>query len=355
MTIAARFRVGRGDFSLDVDLELPPAGFTALFGPSGCGKTTLLRTLAGLERVAGGCLRFGDETWQDGSHFIPTHRRPIGYVFQEASLFDHLDVLGNLEYGARRARRGGGRVTLEEVIEWLGIGDLLQRAPASLSGGERQRVAIARALAVRPDLLLMDEPLASLDLERKREILPYLESLHRALRIPVIYVSHQPEEVSRLADHMVLMDAGRVIASGPVPAMFTRLDLPLAHGFDAAAVIEARVTGHDESFHLTHLDFPGGRLTTAREDLPTGSTVRLRVAARDVSLTLEPQSGTSILNILPARIDALAPEGRSQETVRLAVGDTPLLARVTRKSVALLDLRPGKRVYAQVKSIAVLA
>lgn len=355
MSIRARFDIARGGFRLDVHLEIPARGVTALFGPSGCGKTTLLRAIAGLERVAGGRLEVQGNVWQNDARFLPPHQRPIGYVFQEASLFDHLDVRGNLEYGARRTRDGKNRVSLDEAVSLLGIGQLLERSPGTLSGGERQRVAIARALAASPDLLLMDEPMASLDRDRKLEILPYLESLHRGLEIPVIYVSHEPDEVARLADHMVLMDAGRVMASGAVHDMFTRLDLPLAHGYDAAAVIEATVTGHDESFHLTHLDFPGGRLTTAREDLPSGSTVRLRVAARDVSLTLEPQAGTSILNILPARIEALAPEGRSQETVRLAVGDTPLLARVTRKSVTLLDLRPGKRVCAQVKSIAVLA
>ena len=230
MTIEARFDIDRGDFRLDVDLSIPARGITALFGPSGCGKTTLLRAIAGLERVPGGHLGMAGETWQDDGLFVPTHKRPIGYIFQEASLFSHIDVRGNLEYGTRRMRDGQDRVSLEEAVDLLGIGHLLDRRPHTLSGGERQRVAIARALAVSPRLLLMDEPLASLDLERKQEILPYLESLHRTLEIPVIYVSHEPDEVARLADHMVLLEAGRVIASGTVHDMFTRLDLPLANG-----------------------------------------------------------------------------------------------------------------------------
>ncbi len=355
MSIEVRFDHAREDFRLSVDLRIPSQGVTALFGPSGCGKTTVLRAMAGLERIPGGHLSIGDQTWQDGDEFVPPHRRPVGYVFQEASLFAHLDVRGNLQYGARR-RPGTGSVTdLEEIADLLGIGRLMGRRPDSLSGGERQRVSIARALAASPRILLMDEPLASLDLDRKREILPYLESLHRSLEIPVIYVSHDPGEVARLADHMVLMQDGGVTADGGVQDMFARLDLPLAHGLDAAAVLDATVAGHDEAFHLTVLEFPGGRLVTTREDLPEGQPVRVRIAARDVSLTLEPQAGTSILNILPARIDALAPEGPAQDTVRLSVGETPLLARVTRKSVSALGLEPGRTVYAQVKSIALLA
>jgi molybdate transport system ATP-binding protein len=354
MTIEARFTMDRGEFALAVDLALPARGVTALFGPSGCGKTTLLRAIAGLEKVAGGFLSVRGERWQDGQRFVPPHRRPVAYVFQEASLFPHLDVRSNLEYGARRAPDGKPGVPLDDAIGLLGIAPLLNRDPATLSGGERQRVAIARALAVGPDLLLMDEPLASLDHERKQEILPYLESLHRELEIPMIYVSHEPGEVARLADHMVLMDAGRALASGSVHEMFTRLDLPLAHDADAAAIVEASVAEHDDAYHLTELRFAGGRLTVARSDLPAGSAVRLRIAARDVSLTLAPQSGTSILNIVPATIDDLAEEDASQATVRLLADGVPLLARVTRKSVDHLGLKAGTPVYAQVKSIALL-
>ena len=355
MTIEARFRIDWSDFSLDVDLSVPARGVTSLFGPSGCGKTTLLRAIAGLEHHRDGFLKVGDMTWQDSDCFVPPYRRPLGYVFQEASLFAHLTVRRNLEYGIKRVPAAERKVSLQQAIELLGIGHLLERRPARLSGGERQRVAIARSLAVSPRLLLMDEPLAALDVNRKQEILPYIESLHNDLDIPVIYVSHSPDEVARLADHLVLLEAGRVTASGAISDMLTRLDLPLAHGSDAEALIEATVAGHDEAYHLTHLDFTGGRFTVVRKELPLGSAVRLRVAARDVSLTLEWQSGTSILNIFPAIVDEVIPEGKARMTVRLMVGGVPMLARITRKSASVLGLKAGKLVYAQAKSVALLS
>jgi molybdate transport system ATP-binding protein len=355
VNIEARFCVARGDFSLDVDLRVPARGVTALFGPSGCGKTTLLRAIAGLERYRDGVLKVDDMIWQSAGRFVPPHRRALGYVFQEASLFAHLSVRRNLEYGVKRVPREQRKVALEQAVELLGIAPLLERMPAGLSGGERQRVAIARALAVSPRLLLMDEPLASLDVGRKQEILPYIESLHNELDIPVIYVSHSPDEVARLADYLVLLEAGRVLGAGDIHGMLTRLDSPLAHGSDAESLIDAAVAGHDDTYHLTHLDFAGGRFTVIRKPLPVGSAVRLRVAARDVSVTLEHQSGTSILNIFPATIDGLIPEGEAQVTVRLMVGGVPMLARVTRKSAAVLDLKPGKAVYAQAKSVALLS
>ncbi len=355
MNIEARFCIDRGDFSLDVDLRVPARGVTALFGPSGCGKTTLLRAIAGLERHRDGVLRVGDMIWQAAGRFVPPHRRALGYVFQEASLFAHLSVRRNLEYGVKRVPREQRKVALEQAVELLGIAPLLERKPAGLSGGERQRVAIARALAVSPRLLLMDEPLAGLDVNRKQEILPYIESLHNELDIPVIYVSHSPDEVARLADYLVLLEAGRVLGAGDIHGMLTRLDSPLAHGSDAESLIEATVAGHDDAYHLTHLDFAGGRFTVIRKPLPVGSAVRLRVAARDVSLTLEHQSGTSILNIFPATIAELIAEGEAQVTVRLMVGGVPMLARVTRKSASVLDLKPGKSVYAQAKSVALLS
>jgi molybdate transport system ATP-binding protein len=354
MTIEARFRIDQGDFVLDVDLSIPSQGVSSLFGPSGCGKTTLLRAIAGLEHHRGGFLRVGDMTWQEGRLFVPPHQRPLGYVFQESSLFPHLSVRRNLEYGVRRVAESKRRVSLEQAIALLEIGPLLERKPDTLSGGERQRVAIARALAVSPKLLLMDEPLASLDENRKQEILPYIESLHRELDIPVIHVSHSPDEVARIADHLVLLEAGRVVASGDVHEIFTRLDLPPALDSDAAAIIEAVVAGHDETYHLTYLEFSGGRVSVPREDLRVGAEVRLKLAARDVSLTLEHQSGTSILNILPAVIDGITDEGSAQVTVKLLAGDAPVLARITRKSAIDLALQAGKSVYAQIKSVALL-
>ncbi len=343
MSIQARFRIDQGDFTLEVDLDLPAQGISSLFGPSGCGKTTLLRAIAGLDRHRDGYLKVGDMVWQDNKLFVPPHQRPLAYVFQESSLFSHLNVRRNLEYGVRRIAPAERRISLEKAIDLLEIGHLLERNPDKLSGGERQRVAMARALAVSPRLLLMDEPLAALDVNRKQEVLPYIESLHRELDIPVIHVSHSPEEVARLADHLVLLQAGRVVASGDVHEMFTRLDLPLALESDAAAIIEAVVSGHDEKFHLTYLDFAGGKITVPREDLRTGEQVRLRLAARDVSLTLEHQSDTSILNIFPAIIDQITDEDAAQVTLRMLADQSPILARITRKSAADLKLERGKR------------
>ncbi len=355
MSIEARFRIERIDFLLDVDLNLPIRGITGIFGPSGCGKTTLLRALAGLERCDTGYLRVGDDLWQDNGYFLPTHRRALGYVFQEASLFTHLNVMRNLQYGLRRLDRHRHRVSLDAAIQLLGIGHLLERNAGELSGGERQRVAIARALAVSPRLLLMDEPLAALDLARKHEIMPYLESLHEELDIPVVYVSHSPGEVARLADHLILLDNGRVVSSGDTLETFSRIDLPLARDDKAAALIEATVAGHDDDYNLTYLDFPGGRFTVTRRELPSGHTVRLRVVARDVSLTLAHQKDTSILNIFPTVVEEMIPQGSAQVMIKLSANGVPILARLTRKSAALLDLAPGKAVYAQVKSVALLS
>ncbi|UCC98482.1 MAG: molybdenum ABC transporter ATP-binding protein [Phycisphaerales bacterium] len=355
MTIEARFHINRGGFTLDVDLSVPARGVTGLFGPSGCGKTSLLRAIAGLEYHRDGFLKVDDTIWQDAERFVPPHRRSLGYVFQEASLFTHLTVRGNLEYGLRRVPRAERRIPFNNAIELLGIRHLLERRSDTLSGGERQRVAIARALAVSPGLLLMDEPLAALDLASRQGLLPYIESLHDELEIPAIYVSHTLEEIARLADHLILLEAGRVVATGAVNEMLTRLDLPLAHGSGAASIVEAVVVGHDQEYHLTHLDFVGGRFIVPRRAVPTGGHVRLRLAARDVSLTLERQSQTSIQNIFAATVDQVIPEGKAQVMVRLLVADVPILSRITQKSAVELNLKPGKSVYAQVKSVTLLA
>jgi molybdate transport system ATP-binding protein len=307
MSIEARFRLQRGDdFLLDVDLTLADRGVTAIFGPSGCGKTTLLRAIAGLEPCRNATLKVAGKTWQDETTTLPAHKRPVGYVFQEASLFPHLTARQNIEYGLKRIALSAQKISMADAVSLLGLDHLLGRKPAQLSGGERQRVAIARALAVSPGILLMDEPLAALDLQRKQEIMPYLESLHRELEIPILYVSHAPGEVARLADDMVLLNNGKVQAHGPTTELFTRLDLPLAHSDKAAALIEATVTEHDDRYALTLLDFSGGRFTVSRKNLPLGHHARLRVIARDVSLTLARQRDTSILNIFPATVQAIS-------------------------------------------------
>jgi molybdate transport system ATP-binding protein len=303
-----------------------------------------------------GCLRVRGETWQDENAgvFRPPDQRPIGYVFQEASLFAHLTVQGNLEYALKRVVAADRRVSFDEAVRLLGIAELLPRTPAQLSGGQRQRVAIARALLTSPRLLLMDEPLASLDQQSKQDILPYLERLHDELAMPVLYVSHAADEVARLADHLVLLEAGRVRACGPLAELRARLDLARDMGAEADAIIEARVAGHDDGYQLSHLDFSGGRFSVTRNALPVGHRARLRVLARDVSITLQAQTDTSILNIFPAVVEALVPDGESQVLVRLDLAGTPLLARITRKSAALLDLVPNKAVFVQVKAVALV-
>ena len=352
--IDARFRLDWPGFILDVDLSLPGRGVTALFGHSGSGKTTLLRCIAGLERAREGRLTVNGEVWQDERHWLPTHKRPIGYVFQEASLFPHLSVLGNLRYGMKRMF-DPQRVSLDHAIELLGIGHLLDRKPDRLSGGERQRVGIARALAVSPRLLLMDEPLAALDLKRKQEILPYLERLHDELDIPVLYVSHSPDEVARLADHIVAMEDGKVLADGPLGDTLARLDLPIRLGEDAGVVIEAMVAERDANWHLIRVDFAGGHLWVRDNDMPLGHHARVRILARDVSLSHDKGEDTSILNALPARVTAIADDSHpALALVRLDIGDTPLIARLTKRSANHLTLRPGMEVWAHIKAVALI-
>ncbi|HEU0220225.1 MAG TPA: molybdenum ABC transporter ATP-binding protein [Gallionella sp.] len=355
--IAARFKLTYANFALDVDLQFPARGVIALFGPSGSGKTTLLRCIAGLEHTANGMFQVKDEVWQSGEKFMPVHRRPLGYVFQEASLFPHLSVRQNLEYGLKRIPSGQRKVQLERVVEWLGLSKLIERdSPAGLSGGERQRVAIARALLTSPRLLLMDEPLSALDAASKREILPYLEVLHGELEIPVIYVSHALDEVARLADQLVLMEQGRVIASGAFNEILGRLDLPTAHLDDAGSVIEANVAVHDAEYHLTRLDFSGGSLWVSKVEHAIGSMVRARMLARDVSIATAAPQGSSISNILAARIDDIRDEGPDRVVLRLTVGSEYIvLSRITRRSRDQLRLAPGMEVFAQVKSVALIA
>lgn len=356
MSIEMRFRVDRGGFALDVDLTVPARGVTALFGRSGSGKTTLLRCVAGLERAAGGRLVVDGAVWQDARSFLPTHKRPLGYVFQEASLFPHLDAAANMRYGLRRTPEAERRVGWDEVVELLGIGHLLDRHPDALSGGERQRVALARALLTSPRLLLMDEPLSALDHARKQEILPYLERLHDELDIPVLYVSHSPDEVARLADHVVLMENGRVVASGGLSATLARLDLPLAFSEDAGVVIEAVVGEHDAHYHLSRLDFPGGSVFVARRPEALGARLRFRVHARDVSLARERVEGTSITNLLPARVAEIADaDTPAHVLVRLEAQGTAVLARITRRSLDQLQVTPGMQMWAQIKAVALLS
>ena len=355
--IRASFRQDYPGFRLQVDLRLPSRGVTALFGHSGSGKTSVLRCVAGLEQAQGGYLSIDGAVWQDDAHgiFLPPHQRPLGYVFQEASLFPHLSIRKNLEFGQKRVPIEARKVCFDHAIDLLGIAGLLDRRPVKLSGGERQRVAIARALLTSPRLLLMDEPLAALDLQRKREILPYLQRLHDELDIPVLYVSHSPDEVAQLADHLVLLADGSVVASGPLQETLARLDLPVAFADDAGVVLDTVIGCHDEADGLSRLDFAGGSLFVSRRQQTIGHRLRCRIHARDVSLTLARAEHTSILNILPATVVGLAPlDSPAHVLVRLDANGNPLLARITRRSSHVLSLAPGLPVWAQIKAVALL-
>ena len=349
--------LARTDFDVSVDVQLPAHGISVIYGPSGCGKTTLLRCVAGLETAACGRVQVGHEVWQDDAHGVrlPTHQRALGYVFQEASIFAHLDVAGNLAYGLQRSRNHVTDTVLEQAIALLGIGHLLKRRSHELSGGERQRVAIARALVTQPRLLLLDEPLAALDHARRQEVLPWLEKLRDDLNIPMLYVTHAVDEVARLADTLVVMEAGRIKATGPVAEVMANTHLPLVVGEDAGALLTGIVLTIDAPWHLAQVGFAGGAMWVRDSGLQIGQTVRLRVLARDVSVTLNEASQTSIQNHLPCVIDAITPDAHpSQTLLSLRCGDTVLLARVTARGVHELGLQVGMQAWAQVKSVALV-
>ena len=341
-----------GAFRLDVDLRLPMQGISALFGPSGCGKTSILRAVAGLNRMPGR-VAVGDEVWQDADRFVPPHRRALGYVFQEPSLFQHMSVRQNLVYGGKRARET--HIPFDDIVDLLGIGHLVDRSPENLSGGERQRVSIGRALLSQPRLLLMDEPLSGLDRMAKEEILPYFEALHAGLKMPILLVTHDMSEVERLADHLVLMQPGRVLASGPLDRLQSDPALPLAAGRDAAVTLDAELTGYDRGYGLACLQVDGGSFTVPMQRQPTGARQRLTITAGDVSLAREAPQASTMLNVLPARILSASPRGHEVVAV-LGLGEegagSRILARVTRRSWDRLGLGHGMAIHAQVKSVA---
>jgi molybdate transport system ATP-binding protein len=358
--IKVRFRGTLGRFSLDAGFKAPAHGVTGLFGPSGCGKTSVLRCIAGLQHLNAGFCSVDGDVWQNDASFRPPHQRPVGYVFQEASLFPHLSVMRNLLYGARQTVPDGREVTIrfDEVIDLLSLAALLDRSPQNLSGGERQRVAIGRALLSQPKLLLMDEPLSALDRLTKDEVLPFLERLHETLSLPVIYVSHDMAEIERLADHLVLMEAGRVTGCGPLAQLQSDPALPLMKARDAAVSLDAAVAQYDASYGLANLIVAGGRFVVPASPVAVGSARRLQVFAGDVSLTREKPLQSTILNVLPARILGATASGEHEITALLGLGPggegAKLLARVTRRSWELLGLAEGLDVYAQVKAVALV-
>lgn len=352
--IEARFAGAVGGFRLNVALRFPARGVTALFGPSGSGKTTILRCVAGLQRLPGRLL-VGGETWQDDARgvFRRPHRRRLGYVFQEASLFPHLSVRGNLLYGARRAGGAPG-LSFAAAVEMLRLAPLLDRSPAALSGGERQRVAVGRALLSQPRLLLLDEPLSALDQGAREEIIACFEVLHRELSIPTLYVSHDLAEVARLSDHLAVLSAGALLAAGPVREILERLDLhPAAQRFEAGVVLDAQVASHDTRYHLSRLRLRRQTITVPLIDAPVGGQVRLRVRARDVALATRRPRAISIRNVLAGTVAALREQPDTAYAEALVeVGGGRLRARITREAAADLGLRIGRPVYALIKSVS---
>ncbi len=343
-----------GAFRLDAAFETA-APVVALFGRSGSGKTSLVNCLAGILRPERGHIEIDGTVLFDSTAGIdlPPERRRIGYVFQDALLFPHLSVERNLRYGARFYRAGASPIDAARVIELLGIGHLLQRRPALLSGGEKQRVAIGRALLANPRILLMDEPLAALDMERRHEILTYIELLRDQLKIPIVFVSHSIPEVTRLADLLVLLSAGSVVAAGDVHEVMNRLDLrPYTGRYEAGAVIESTVLAQDAEFALTTLGFDGGSLQMPRIEVPVGARVRLRIRARDISLATTRPQNVSLLNVLQGRLTGLTEEAGPIVEARIEVGGVFLVARITRRSAQLLQLAPGQTVFAMIKAVS---
>ena len=341
-------------FELSVDLQLPAKGVTVLFGPSGCGKTTLLRCVAGLHR-ADGKLEINQTVWQQGEYFVPVYQRNLGYIFQESQLFPHLDVNGNLQYGQNRVQHKIDSIQQQQVLKLLGIETLLDRKPSQLSGGEKQRVAIAQALLLNPKILLMDEPLSALDDARKREIMPYLERLRDELEIPVLYVTHSVDEMMRLADYLVVIDKGKVVAKGNLGEVLSSSDSPISLGEESGVVIEGKITERDLDWHLARLSFRGISIWARDMGFDVGSKIRFRVLARDVSLSQYAPTHSSIMNMLPVVVDEISStEHKGIRLARVMIEDTPILARITARSIHQLDLKKGMQAFAQVKSVAII-
>lgn len=353
MTLSVDVHVRYPGFSLQVTQVFPPAGVTGVFGPSGSGKSTLLRVVAGLELGGQGRVTVGSEVWQDGNRHLPAHRRGVGYVFQDTRLFPHLSVRGNLDYALRRARDLGGP-TLDEVIAALDLDPLLARRPSQLSGGEKQRVAIGRALLTAPKVLLMDEPLAALDDARKAEILPYLERLRDQAAVPILYVTHSMEEVTRIADHLVLLQHGSVAASGGIVELMARIDLPLlVDRPDAGVVLMGRVAGHDAERGVTRIAAGLTEFLLPHVGLPIGHAVRLRVLARDVAIATKQPEELSVQNVLAGRLTEMIERPNNRCLLRIDIGSqTAVLSLLTADSVRRLHLQPEQPVFALVKSVA---
>jgi molybdate transport system ATP-binding protein len=343
-------------FELDVNCQLPSQGITAILGESGCGKTTLLRCIAGLEKNVHGELKIDDTTWLDESKRVPTYDREIGFVFQDARLFEHLNVHRNLQFAVKRSHEKVKKAFYEEVITALGISHLLQQKPEQLSGGEKQRVAIARALLIKPKMLLMDEPLASLDNARKQEVLPYLAALQNMFHVPMLYVSHSTDEVCKLADYVIVLHQGKVVVQGPINDVFSSAKLPSIYTRETSTIVDAKIVEKNEHWHLLKAQFGGSTIWLQDNKQTVGKTVRLRILANDVSLSLKDETESTILNRLEGRIGGIEiDKNGASALVTIEINRTEIVAQVTRKSVDDLFLMVGMTIWAQIKSVAILA
>ena len=348
--LKAAFKVDYPGFNLDIDLQLPASGITVVFGPSGSGKTTLLRCLAGLEKS--GKMEIAGQVLQNENIFIPVNLRAIGMVFQESRLFPHLKVRDNLLYGYKRTPLNSRRLHLEDIARVLSLEKLQERSIDKLSGGEKQRVALGRALLTSPKLLLMDEPLAALDAQRKTEIIPFIRKVEKELSIPIIYVTHSMSEVLQLVDTMVILKDGKVVKYGPVGKVFSDIQLRESIGDEhSGAVLDTTVLEHDTDYGITRLDFMGQELSVPIQDISPGQVLRVHIHSKDVSLATQPPEGlTSVLNILKTKVRKIGENVGYSVDIELDAG-RPLLATITRKSLSNLNLRPGQSIYAYIKAI----
>lgn len=355
--ILGAFRLTKGNFTLDVEFDFPSSGITAITGASGCGKTTLLRCIAGLENAVIGDFHINGECWLDSQKniFTPPNKRIVGYIFQDAALFPHMSVKQNLEYAYKRRNVDQHTIAWDDVIDSTGISKLVERNIGNLSGGEKQRVAIARALLSNPDILLMDEPVSSLDKKSRASITKLIGKIHNEHNIPIIYVSHDLEEISQLADRVMCIENGKVTDIGKVNDILSSFDKSFSHEETAHTIIQGEVVDYDRNYHLAKISFAGGSLFISSPSIKRNSNVKLQIYARDVSISIKKPTGTSILNIVQASIIEVCPkkDSHGQYIIKLDANDAILLAHITQRSLEDLKLEVGLGVYAQIKSVSV--
>jgi molybdate transport system ATP-binding protein len=353
MRLNGTLKLLKDNFELNTSFDFDLTGITALFGPSGCGKTTLLRCIAGLEAYSVGSIQISGDTWQDSTQnvFIQTHQRSVGFVFQKGALFDHLNVLKNLEFSYSRTDQA--QFKFDEVISLTGLGNLLDRDTVSLSGGERQRVALARTLLSSPQLLLLDEPMAALDDQSKGELFPYLEKINKQFNIPIIYVSHSIEEVARFSDTIALMSEGKITKTGKTSEVLTDYNLSNPNALKTISIFSGVVESIDEKYCLADIKCFGFKWVVTNKNLKCGESIKILVKAKDVSLTLNSSSDSSVLNILKVTVKTIKPIDSSHVLVELSLGTSSLLSKVTKKSADHLKLRESQEIFAQVKSVSI--